>query len=175
MDAATFAKEWTKNGDALDGFDEEAVKNAALSDETKSYLAAGLPAEAAPFLVFGTSAGANLQIVYDDYDLPDEYEKYIIIGFTVFGDPICIDTSSENIVRLNHEENFSASYMNKSIMVLVLYLLEFRKYVDEILHPDANNREEIYNKYKNILSGIDQEDFEKGDWDGELIAVLEKY
>jgi hypothetical protein len=58
-----------------------------------------------------------------------------VIGSNGCGDEIVIDTKIDcNILLLNHEDNFSEYYMNKSLFHLYGSLIIYQNFVDDVLN-----------------------------------------
>ena len=90
-----------------------------------------LPASAAPYLSFIQSNHKPLSEEYTH--LPSEYNDYIYIGSDDIGNPICLKLSDEKIYNLDHENNFTPSYMNLNINHLLEFLEIYKNHIHAIL------------------------------------------
>lgn len=135
ISANEFIRRWTKEEDEpLVTFTDEAIKDITISENIKLFLkTAGLPESAAPFLSFEELKSTPLASVSKEWGLPEEYERYKIIGSNGSGDPVCIDINeSSSIVYLNHDNYFKRVFINSSIPQLAESLLLFRDFVHKV-------------------------------------------
>ncbi|HUG70793.1 MAG TPA: SUKH-4 family immunity protein [Pirellulaceae bacterium] len=104
-----------------------------LADADKKFLVeAGLPESAAPFLGFTVPKSGELPTVADQWDQPDEFRRYRVIGSDGSGNPIAIDDEqSGEVVHLDHEGDFARTFMNKTIRQLAESLLAYRTIVGD--------------------------------------------
>lgn len=116
-----FKEIWTKNENNLSSIDSEKLINTALRKETIEFLTlSGLPEEASPFLTFSKNIDdkyEGISSLTNQYNfLEPEYSRYIVIGSDGEGNPIAADTEkNDEIEWLDHEDYFSARFMNSSI------------------------------------------------------------
>src|SRR5262249_43914881 len=111
-------------------------------DEDKAFLVqAGLPEEAAPFLMFEVPSG-ELPTVAEQWDQPEEFRTYRVIGADGSGNPIALDESRRGeVVCLDHENRFARHLMNQSVRQLAESLLAYRKMIED---AQAEGGEEAY-------------------------------
>jgi len=128
-----FVARWTKSADNLKRFPNQCLERLSLSAEDKSFLEqAGLPADAAPFLSFDAPASGNLPTVTEQWDLPNEFQRYRVIGSDGAGSPVAIDEGRRGeVVCLDQENRFARVLMNTSIARLAESLLAYRKLVED--------------------------------------------
>jgi hypothetical protein len=134
-----FIEMWGSDGDPCIVLSQERLQKIKLKASTAEFLAvAGLPQSAAPFLSFGelneasSPFGLKLSAVFNH--LGGEYERFIVLGFDGSGNPIAIDTANDDqVVWLDHEEDFRHAYMNSSIGALATFLLGYRDFVQDLL------------------------------------------
>ena len=99
------------------------------SDERLSFLRdAGLPEDAAPFLSFGQLN--EPETVASAWGLEAKFDRYVMIGSDSEGSPICIEREKDgNVVLLDHDSGFAATFMNSDAARLAECLLAFRNLV----------------------------------------------
>lgn len=140
-----FTEKWGPDGDPCIVLSQERLQKVNLKASTAEFLAvAGLPQSAAPFLSFGevneasSPFGLKLTAVFDH--LGREYERFIVLGFDGSGNPIAIDTANDDqVVWLDHENNFRHAYMNSSIGALATFLLGYRDFVQDLLNAKGED------------------------------------
>jgi len=134
-----FTEKWGPDGDPCIVLSQERLQKVNLKASTAEFLAvAGLPQSAAPFLSFSevneASSPFGLKLTAVFHHLGREYERFIVLGFDGSGNPIAIDTANDDqVVWLDHEENFRHAYMNSSIGALATFLLGYRDFVQDLL------------------------------------------
>ncbi|MBI1183274.1 hypothetical protein GC194_03310 [bacterium] len=185
MTAAEFKLKWTKNGDSTSPIKVDQLQSFGLNKNTIDFLTiAGLPEEASPFLTFvGDSASSydrisTLALQYDTMASDDD--SYLIIGSDGSGNPIAIDTKhNDQIVWLDHEQNFSSNFMNSSIHQLAAFLLIYRAFNEAIikLHGDdavlnCTFTENEYDMLKQEMTASKALACESGFWCEELKLLL---
>lgn len=149
MTAAAFKNSWTANGESLSPLSPHRLDGLNLLPSTAEFLIhTGLPEDAAPFLSFVQDNDEILNGINklsDQYDfLGPGYESYIVIGSCGNGDPIAINTDNQDqIVRLDHEDMFSAHFFNSSILSLAECLLAYRNFIQAM--QDENGEDAYMN------------------------------
>ena len=140
---ADFAARWGTTDEPLVRFPKKAVGRLALPEEDKEFLVrAGLPADAAPYLGFEAPAKGELPTVADEWQQPDEFRRYRVLGSTGSGDPIAIDENGRGeVVCLDHENGFARALLNSSVRQLAASLLAYRKMVQDAV---AQNGEDAF-------------------------------
>ncbi len=110
-------------------FPTEVVVDLPIPTEARSFLSEiGLPSEAAPFLDFGSRQTLSIPSVVDLWKIGDP--RYCVIGSSVYGDPVCVDTSQAGrVVYLLHDEAMVVRFINSSVPQLAYSLLAFRTVV----------------------------------------------
>ncbi len=131
-----FKTEW--NPDELNTWSEfnfEQLNKTTLSDFTKNFLINGFPESAAPFLSFGLenyeSEFKTIAENYSEYKLNLKTKNYWIFGSDGNGNPICIDSNSnDEILLLDHEQQFELIHkINRNIVELSQCLLEYKNFI----------------------------------------------
>jgi len=144
MTPQDFKHAWTgTNGDSLIPLSEERFKGLQLRPETTDFfMVAGLPESAAPYLTFIK----NTSDLYDginkltkQYEFIDEsYDKFVAIGSDGNGNPIAINTESDDRIEWIDHEDFSSRYLNASIHHLADTLVAYRDFVRSLLEHHEN-------------------------------------
>jgi hypothetical protein len=131
LSPADFTARWAKEDEPLVRFPGKAVERLALPDEDKQFLVqAGLPEDAAPFLSFKAPRSGEFPTVVDEWDQPDEFRRYRVIGFNGVGDPVALDEGrGGEVVCLDHENAFARVLLNSSVRQLAASLLAYRQMV----------------------------------------------
>ncbi|MEO0868095.1 MAG: SUKH-4 family immunity protein, partial [Cyanobacteria bacterium J06642_11] len=105
ISASEFRKQWCDDEDfqTLVSFSEASLMQIHAPEASKKFLTeAGLPDAAAPFLNFQLPESGQLETVTESWGLSPEYNRYLVVGFNGFGDPICLDEACNGqIIYLN--------------------------------------------------------------------------
>ncbi len=177
-----FIEKWGADGDPRMVLSQERLQKTKLKTSTAEFLAvAGLPQSAAPFLSFGepkeesSPFGLKLPHVFDH--LGEEFARFIVLGFDGSGNPIAIDTENvDQVVWLDHEEDFRHAYMNSSIGALANFLLGYRDFVQDLLNAkgedaflNGNYEDHELEKLRQKLAIVDSRALDAGNfWNQEL-------
>lgn len=145
MSPQEFKEKWGTQGEPLLTLGHERLSHLSIKASTAEFLSsAGLPQSAAPFLSFGelneesSPCGLKLSAVFDH--LGGEFERFIVLGFDGSGNPIAIDLENDDqVVWLDHEEDFRHAYMNSSIGSLATFLLGYRDFVQDLLNAKGED------------------------------------
>ena len=139
MDKTEFKTKWNlKRFESWTDFDPAIFDSSNLLERTKEFLKGGFPNGAAPFLNFDleNSDGKlkNIAEYYSNQEQIEGTENYWVFGSDGAGNPICIDSSSnDKILLLDHELGFQPiEHINKDVIELAYYLLEFRNFISDI-------------------------------------------
>jgi len=186
MTPQQFKQLWESKLQNLSALEPEILGALSLNPTTVRYLTvAGLPADAAPYLSFVQHSAEPFESIglltqYYDF-LEPEFNRYVYIGFCSDGDVIAIDTlQDDEIVRLDHEDDFTASFFNSSMACLLECLLVYRDFVSTVLEEngenaflDTNFNDKQFETLKNGLNYADNGLFEKESfWKSELEMLL---
>ncbi len=139
MTPLEFKNQWKLGGDILNKISPNRISEFKLSKSVFDFLTlAGLPDDAAPFLIFSKDSDDpfygvhRLTKMYEFLEV--EFDKYIRIGSCNDGDPIVINTSkNDQIEYLDHEDNFASSFFNSSFNAMAKSLIAYRNFVNTIL------------------------------------------
>ena len=187
MQPSEFRKAWVEVEDNLRPITLDTLNKFELTQEAIDFLnISGLPESAAPFVNF--VGDWNTRDKYSVIDklpnlfnfLDSSYDKYIVIGSDGSGNFIACDTSKGCTIEwLDHEDYFSASFMNSSIGQLANCLLVYREFVlkvNETSSPDGwfdtSFSDAQYDALKDILESIDERATKEGFWKEQLEILL---
>jgi hypothetical protein len=188
MTPENFKESWNNLDEPLFPISFERLTRFGLLPLTMEFLSiAGLPKYASPFLSFSNGSDDiyyGINKLTDQYAfLKDalEYEKYIVIGSCRDGDPIAINTEdNDQIVELDHEDLFSPTFFNSSLMTLAGFLIIYEDFKASVLaeHGEEGQRNGYFtdiqfDKLKNQMFKIDHKALtEQGFWKEELEIML---
>ena len=128
-----FLDKWNKDIYPLVEYDANILDLLKLNEDAKEFLIkAGLPDSAAPFLNFVSSAKGGAVRFNEKDKVGEEFSKYIYLGFTGNGDPICVIEETGRMVYLDHEDNYSERHINSSIHQFAESILEYAEFVKKI-------------------------------------------
>lgn len=129
-----FLDKWNSEIYGLVQYEESSLQPFILSEETRNFLLqAGFPESAPPFLTFESSAEGGGARVTQYNDLLDEaYERYIYLGFTGSGSPVCIDESNGEVVFIDGDNENARVFMNSSIPQLAESLLVYVEFINKV-------------------------------------------
>lgn len=165
-----FVRLWADNS-SLQRFSRSNLRGVKLSSDSKAFLIkAGLPGDAAPFLCFGPPQKGVLPRLSSEWNLPDTYRRYRVIGSEGSGDDICIDEEGQGkVVHLNHDDNFREVFINTSIPQLAESLLICRTFGEKVRKQrgegawlKGNASPELISWYHNELTRIDPDALQEG-------------
>jgi hypothetical protein len=145
MTPQEFKKIWTEMGGSLSPLTSTRLHGLDLKPRTIELLTqAGLPRDAAPYLSFVENSEdeyEGISRLTDQYDfLEEEFKKWVVIGFCSDGDPIAINTeSNDRIDWLDHDNYFEPGFFNSSIEALVDCLVIYREFVSIVQRENGED------------------------------------
>lgn len=173
-----FLDNWDEETYGLVEYDYKVIDSYSLSQESKDFLIkAGLPESASPFLTFESSLkGGGVRLTEKHNDADPLYSKYIYVGFTGNGHPICIDEENDVVIFIDYDKENEEAFINSSIAQFAESLLV---YVDFIKKIKAENGRRAFLERKatkdllewiaNRLVEIDADSLTQGSfWEEEL-------
>jgi len=184
MTAQEYFVNWTQPGEEVSPISLYKLQNLHLQPSTISYLKAGLPKDAAPYISFVKDSDdlyERIAKLEDQYDIDLELNKYVVIGSDGNGSPIAVNVQSNDTIEwLNHEAYFAPSYCNKSLECLLAFLIIYRDFVNDAINNkgenalfDANFTDEQYNFMKQRMLTVDNVAVnEQGFWKEELDRLM---
>jgi len=134
-----FNKKWdvSKDGPLIKFNDEDLIK-LNVSDEVKRFLAiGGLPESSPPYLEFSSSQ--SIRPISNVLNMREEFEKYLFLGSTSYGDPICIIEQDEKIVFLNSSYHYEEVFINSSLNQFAECLLLFSKMIEKAIEVNGED------------------------------------
>ena len=149
-------------------------------------LKAGLPDGAAPWLSFvqdredGYNCIAKLNEVYKF--LGSDFDHFILIGSDGEGNPIVINTSTNDVIEwLNHEDFSLSVFMNTSLCELADFLVYYRDFIRTVMAENgpeaALNSEFTDGQFERLKLMMDKSDIRAIDvdsfWYFQLEGLLE--
>ena len=187
MNPSEFKTAWTESEQNLQPISLQTLARFELDNETIDFLSqSGLPRDAAPSLSFvgdlhPSGKYSTIGLLTEWFDiLEPAYSKYVVIGSDGNGDVLAINRDNHFVVEwLDHEDYFSSTFMNSSIVQLANCLLCYRDFVkaanavttdDEFF--DTAFTDEHFDTLRDILESIDQRAVREGFWKQELDLLL---
>jgi SUKH-4 immunity protein len=164
-----FAEAWQAVGDQLIAFPDRALAGLPLPPEALHFLrAAGLPDQAAPFLIFRTPAAGAVPSATEAFDLSKVFSDCFVIGSTGSGDPIAI-VPDGRVVIIDHDRKFSITHLSASVPVLAATLLRYRDLIAKGALEDDGDAA-LRRDFRAALKGEDPIALEPGSFWFEEIA-----
>jgi hypothetical protein len=145
MTPQEFEEIWTSTGDGLSPFTSTRLLGLNLKPRTVEFLThAGLPKDAAPYLSFVNNSEDKHEGIIrltDQFDfLEEEFKKWVVIGSCSDGDPIAVNTeSNDRIDWLDHENYFEPGFFNSSIEALVGCLIVYREFISVVQRENGED------------------------------------
>ncbi|PVY41125.1 SUKH-4 family immunity protein [Pontibacter virosus] len=181
MDYKELMKDW--KSEDLFRFDVHDLTSKGLNQETTDFLSnVGLPTSVAPYLSFVGDLEKELRSVFDTYETGEVGHKYFLsIGTDGAGNPICIDIKNDcQVVVLNHEEDFSSTFMNSSVVELFQFLTLYKSFVEDVIGVngedaflDANFTDKQYEELKKGMEVVEDKALRPNtSWAQELKLLL---
>ena len=169
---------WRDEGVVTTTFPLEALAGYGFTKATLDHLSTvGLPAESDPYLNFDSRFNSISSV----YKLGPGFGHLIRIGFDGAGNPLVINTQKDDCIEwLDHEDQFSAHYVNCSVQALSASMVLYRQFVENLLltrgpqaYEDADFTDEQLAKLKLDLSTADEEAVTRaGFWQDEFADLL---
>ncbi|MCX2573582.1 hypothetical protein [Pedobacter sandarakinus] len=158
------------------------LQNSIIKHDTDYFLTFwGLPSNVAPFLNFEDLNNRKLLSANEFFDLNNDLlDSFLVLGTNGAGDPICIDINiDDEIVYLNHDNNFERIYINKDIYKFATSLIHYDQFTSSLIDSSAVNYErkkftdQAFKELKNDFENIDNTCFAYNSfWTSELDALL---
>ncbi len=150
------------------------AKRLEVDEEVKSFLMEGGLPDEAPLLNFETELPL--------YAIEEDLSDYKYIGFTSWGDPICLYEGDGSVVYLDHENDYEyETFINSSIPQLAETLLVYSQMIQEARKENGedailNNNipERLKHWLLEELKRIDPPAVEGGFWQAELESLDEE-
>jgi hypothetical protein len=68
-----------------------------------------------------------------------DYDKYVAIGFNGSGDPIAINLVNQELVYLNHDNNFEEVFVNSDTKRFALSVLRIQSFVEQLKKVNSDS------------------------------------
>ncbi len=152
MDILQINKYWTDSEEELCTYKSSQLDNSRLLKSTIDFLVnCGLPESCAPGLSFDEYDEATILTPNQVFNIDiDELNDYLMIGSNGSGDPVCIDLNNGNeIVYLNHDNDFERVYINSSVHQLTECIIRYRDF-HASLDPRFENDIFIKRKFSDV-------------------------
>lgn len=172
---------WLNQGVKVTTFSRDVLAGFGLQKITAELLSiVGLPTDAAPYLSFAESS-SDFKRISIAYQQGNEFAHFIKIGFDGAGNPLVINTKQDDCIQwLDHEDKFSAHYVNCSLKALFVSLVIYNQFIQQLLatrgpdaYLDADFTDEQLADLKSALSKVDaQAVAEDGLWQDEFITLV---
>lgn len=182
MNIQEITKYWQNSSEPLYRYLPSSIDETSVNNETFTFLTTcGLPSDAAPCLNFSDIKANQLWTPGKVFEIElDELENYLVFGSNGAGDPLCIDTNQDGeIVYLNHDNDFEAIFINKSILKFAACLTKYRDFILSIIGDTTNDyarrkfSDEEFETLKSDLIEIDKSCVEeKSFWIEEVNNLL---
>ena len=127
----------------------------------------GMPSEFQDFN-FDYLKSEELKTVNEKWNLHNlAFDKYVTIGFNGSGDPIAINQHNQELVYLNHDNEFEEVFINTDLKRFAQSVVKVQLFSDQLskLKPDSffetEFTDESYEALKTDLKTIDSKIFEE--------------
>ena len=149
MNIQQINKYWADKEEKLCTYKSLQLDNPRLLKSTFDFLTScGLPESCAPGLSFDKYGETTISTPNQVFSIDiAELNDYLMIGSNGNGDPVCIDLNNQNeIVYLNHDNDFERVYMNSSVHQLTECIIRYKDF-HASLDPRFENRVFIKRKF----------------------------
>lgn len=178
-----FLEKWNIETYGLVNYEESNINSFSLTNETKDFLIkAGLPESAPPFLTFESSTeGGGVRLTEKNNSLGKMYDRFIYLGYTSNGYPVCINESESEVVYIDYDNENNSILINSTIAKfaesLIIYV-EFIKKVKAVngrrAYIEKNATKELLDWLSKSLLQIDTVALIQGGfWEEELVSFSE--
>ncbi|MGJ3197239.1 SUKH-4 family immunity protein [Peribacillus frigoritolerans] len=178
-----FLNKWNSDTYGLVNYDESNINSFSITNETKIFLIkAGLPESAPPFLTFESSTnGGGIRLTEKNNSLGKMYDRFIYLGYTGSGNPVCINESNSEVVYIDYDNENNSVLINSTIAKFaesLLFYVEFIKKVKAVngrrAYLEKNATKELLDWISKSLHQIDAVSLTQGGfWEEELVSFSE--
>ncbi|MES2285822.1 MAG: SUKH-4 family immunity protein [Bacteroidota bacterium] len=170
MDTQEFIKKWTTIAEQHFRVDKSEIGKFNLGSAAYDFLfLTGIPSEFQDlnfdYLKEGKLKTVNQKLKLDNSD----FDKYLSIGFNGSGDPISIDLDTQELIYLNHDNNFEVVFINSDLKKFAVSVLRIKDFVEKLKKLNPNSffetefSDEELNQLIQDLKRIDPNIFESKD------------
>ena len=125
------------------------------------FFISGIPSEFQE-LNFDYLKEENIQTVNQKWNLDNpEFDKYLAIGFNGSGDPISLNQINQELIYLNHDNEFQEIFINSDLKKFAHSVLRIQRFMNQItkLTPDSFFETEFSDEsFDNLLTDLKQID-----------------
>ncbi len=169
---------WLDKDEPTVKFSADSLSHFGFQESTLAALSTvGLPFQAAPFLSFNQTL-AEFQSL-DTYLQPGDstWKRFVIIGSDGAGNPIVLDTSTQDqVLLLDHDNNFVAQPVAQSLLILLGCLVVYGQFVNDLATSRGSGdyfTDAQFASLREALRTIDNQTVElRGFWYDELAGLL---
>jgi len=173
---------WIDNDEPTVKFSADSLSNFGFQESTLAVLSSvGLPFQAAPFLSFNQTL-AEFQSLDTYFQLGDStWKRFVIIGADGAGNPIVLDTGTQDqVLLLDHDNDFVALPINQSLFSLLGCLAVYSQFVAGLVtsrgsgaYLKSNFTDAQFASLREDLRTVDNHTVElRGFWYDELAGLL---
>ncbi len=163
-------------------FSADSLSNFGFQESTLAVLSTiGLPSQAAPFLSFNQTL-AEFQTLDIYFQLEaSTWKHFVIIGADGAGNPIVLDTSTQDqVILLDHDNDFVSLPIAQSLLILLGCLVVYSQFVDDLVtsrgsraYLKADFTDAQFASLREALHTVDSQTIEtRGFWHDELAGLL---
>ena len=173
---------WIDKDEPTVKFSADSLSNFGFQESTLAVLSTvGLPSQAAPFLSFNQTL-AEFQSLDTYFQLgASTWKRFVIIGADGAGNPIVLDTGTQDqVLLLDHNNDFVALPINQSLSTFSGCLVVYSQFVDNLVtsrgsgaYLKANFTDAQFSSLREALRTVDNQTVElRGFWYDELAGLL---
>ncbi len=173
---------WLDKDEPTVKFSADSLSHFGFQESTLAALSTiGLPSQAAPFLSFNQTL-AEFQSLDTYLQAEDStWKRFVIIGADGAGNPIVLDTSTQDqVLLLDHDNNFIAQPVAPSLLILLGCLVVYGQFVNDLVtsrgsgaYLKANFTDAQFASLREALRTVDNQTVElRGFWYDELAGLL---
>lgn len=135
-----FLNKWRSIGDEHIRAEQTAQNKFDLGSAAIDFLfIAGMPSEFQE-LNFDYLKEGRIQTVNEKWNLNNsEFDKYLALGFNGSGDPISLNQINQELIYLNHDNDFHEMFINSDLKKFAQSVLRIQEFMDRLtkLSPDS--------------------------------------
>ena len=178
-----FLDKWNSDIYGLVNYEKSNINSFSFTNETKDFLIkAGLPESAPPFLTFESSInGGGIRLTERNKSLGEMYDRFIYLGYTGTGYPVCIDESNSEVVYIDYDNGNNNVLINSTIVKFAESLLVYVEFIKKVkavngrrAYLEKKATKELLEWVSESLYQIDSVSLTQGGfWEEELVSFSE--
>jgi hypothetical protein len=149
-------------------FDDSILNKYKINELDLIILINGIPKDAAPFLSFGDEYEDGLKIL-TQYNI--DTSDIISIGSNGYGDVICLNLQTREIICFNHDSNFRIDYLAKELITFLQFLIIFREFIEKV-NEDESQTEKYISDYMKKMHKVDPTNKWKDYWNEQYKSMI---